>query len=353
MPRNVFVLIDGTMCSGDTGSNVVRIQETILGSERNRWHYAEGIAAMSSAKWLQTIVPTEINNEAYSIYKTLCAMDVTGDDRLVIIGYSRGAIVARILAQMITNEVAKRDILGSSERARQVLRTKTVDFLGLFDPVRGRPYPFRVKGYDADVHNNSSIKNLYEVVSIDESFVFFKSDSTVARHNKPKQENKVLKHLSMSPTRKDAVVKANREMVSPVKRHFCLFPGVHSDVGGQKGNIALGAASVISMISEVVRAFPDLSDQLVAERLDEMKASLQNHPTVVVGENYGFIGGFIRRTLRRRRKFAPNPNTTVHPLVDELVGRRGHTKAIPFFWFRKYRIPKELANCTRTVLAEF
>lgn len=348
-PRNIFVLIDGTMCSGDTGTNVSAIQDALQKDNGvDEWYYAEGIAAMSSLKWFQTIIPTEINNEAYSIYKTLCMMKVSVDDKLIIIGYSRGAIVARILAQMITNEVARRDILGSSERARHILKRKTVDFLGLYDPVRGRPYPFTIRGYDASVHNNSSVLNLFEIISIDEGFLFFSSDSAISRKTKPTPNYKVLQLLSRRTLSIADVIKSDREMTAQPKRHYCLFPGVHSDVGGQNSDIALRSVAALAMIGEIVRSIPSLRVSFDPERIEVLRNSIGNHPAIAIGRKTGIF----RRYLRLRRKFRINAETTVHPLVDDLSGKKGINRSIPFYAFRKYNFSKIISDCVRSVFID-
>lgn len=347
--RNIFVLIDGTMCSGDTGTNVALIDDALIKNNgTDECYYVEGIAANSSMKWFQTAIPTEINNEAYSIYKTLCMMKVDLSDRLIILGYSRGAIVARILAQMITNQVARRDVLGSSARARYVLKKKTVEFLGLYDPVRGRPYPFKMRGYDASVHNNSSVLNLFEIVSIDEGFLLFSSDSAISKRTRPTPDYKILKRLSRKSITTFDVVESDREMTAPPKRHYCLFPGVHSDVGGHTSDVALGSVATLAMIGEIVRAIPTLRSSFESDKIDSLKDSIQSHPDIVIGSRIGLL----RRYLRSRRKFRINAETTVHPLVDDLIGRRGINRSIPFYRFRKYSLKEEVKNWTRSVFVD-
>lgn len=348
MPRNVFVLIDGTMCSSDTGSNIIRIQEIIDDDSNNEWIYAEGIASLSSAKWLQTALPTEIATEAINLYKMLTLINVTADDRLIIIGYSRGAIVARILAQMITNDIAFRNVVGISDRARKIIPRTTVDFLGLFDPVRGWPYPFEVVGYDADAQNNQSIKNITEIISIDEGYAFFKSDSSIVKRKTAKPKFKVLNALAQSRETKNQKAQSNKSITTKASRHFCLFPGVHSDIGGQEANIALGSTSTIMMLAELVHAFPDIHSSLNNEKLTSLKASLENHPDIIVGEKTGFW----RRQFSFPRKLVPDESTTIHPLAIELCDRGRITRAVRFHRWRKYRIKKAYQNCPETSLQD-
>lgn len=348
MPRNVFVLIDGTMCSSDTGSNIIRIQEVIDDDSNNEWIYAEGIASLSSAKWLQTALPTEIATEAINLYKMLTLINVTAGDRLIIIGYSRGAIVARILAQMITNDIAFRNVVGISDRARKIVPRKTVDFLGLFDPVRGWPYPFKVVGYDADAQNNQSIKNITEIISIDEGYAFFKSDASIVKRKTAKSKFKVLNSLAQKRESKKQKAQSNKSITTKASRHFCLFPGVHSDIGGQEANIALSSTSTIMMLAELVHAFPDILNSFNDEKLASLKASLENHPDIIVGAKTSFW----RRLFSFPRKLIPDESTTIHPLAIELRDRRRVTRAVRFHRWRKYRIKKAYHNCPETSLQD-
>lgn len=342
MSRNVFILIDGTMCSSDTGSNIIRIQEVLEPNKKNEWLYSEGVASLSAAKWLQTAIPTELATEANNLYKMLALMDITEDDRLIIIGYSRGAILARILAQMITNDVAFRQVMGVSDKARKIVRRTTVDFLGLFDPVRGWP-SLPAIGYDSEAQNNASIQNICEIVSLDERFIFFKSDSSISQKKRNINQHKVLHSLAQTrETSKDKET-MGRSMVPASSRHFCLFPGVHSDVGGQQANIALSVSSTITMLSELTNTFPDLRTEFCGKKIEDLKASLINHPEIVVGGKTGFI----RKILSRRRRLFPDENTTLHPLVDDISGRKNISKNLKLSRWRKYSVLEEYRNCPK------
>lgn len=343
MSRNVFILIDGTMCSSDTGSNIIRIQEVIETDEKNEWLYSEGVASLSAAKWLQTAIPTELATEANNLYKMLALMDVTEDDRLVIIGYSRGAIIARILAQMITSDVAFRQVMGVSDKARKIVKRTTVDFLGLFDPVRGWPYPFPIIGYDADAQNNASIKHISEIVSLDEGFLFFKSDASIAQKKRMGNQQKVLNTLAQTRETSKDKTSMGRSMGQPASRNFCLFPGVHSDVGGHQANIALSVSATITMLSELTFAFPDLRENFCNTAIDSLKAALKTHPEIIVGGKTGFF----RRHFSFRRRFFPDENTTIHPLIDDIAGRRNISKNLRFHRFRTYNVQEKYRDCNK------
>lgn len=341
MARNVFILIDGTMCSSDTGSNIIRIQEIVESHPDNEWLYSEGVASLSAAKGLQTILPTELATEANNLYKMLALMNVTEDDRLIIIGYSRGAIIARILAQMITSDAAFRQVMGVSDKARKIVKRTTVDFLGLFDPVRGWPYPLPILGYDADAQNNTAIKSITELVSLDEGFVFFKSDASIANKRREKSQHKVLHTLAQTRETSSDKASMGRSMIPSSSRHFCLFPGVHSDVGGQQANIALGISATLTMLAELTFAFPDLRPKLSSTLISKLKADLQTHSEIVVGSRTGFF----RRHFSIPRKLYPDENTTIHPLVNDIAGRRSIAKNLRFYRWRKYNVKEKYRDC--------
>lgn len=343
MPRNVFVLIDGTMCSSETGSNIIRIQEAVESHPDNEWLYSEGVASLSAFKGLQTILPTELATEASNLYKMLSIMNVTEDDRLFIIGYSRGAIIARILAQMITGDEAFRQVMGFSDRARKVVKRTTVDFLGLFDPVRGWPYPLPILGYDKKAQNNAAIKNISEIISIDEGFIFFKSDSSISNKKRVKSKYRVLQKLSQ--TRETSKDKENmgKSMIPASSRQFCLFPGVHSDVGGQKSNIALSISSTITMLAEITAAFPDVRITFNTDVISNLQRDLDTHSDIVIGQKTGFL----RRTFSFPRRLYPDENTTLHPLADEIHGEPRIAKHLKFSFLRKYSVKKQYLCCPR------
>lgn len=333
MSRHVFVFIDGTLARSETNTNIWKLYQAVGGVDNRDARYQEGIASMSAAKYLQTILPTEINAEAYQQYKLLDALDVRSDDRLYIFGYSRGAIVARILAQMITSDVARASIVGQADQVANVERN-TVDFLGLFDPVRGYPYPFSIAGYDADVYKNTSILNLSEIVSLDDGFPFFRSDASIANTQPERERMSIINRLVTARENSTDKSDVNRTSTRKSSRHFCLFPGVHRDVGGQEANVALGHVSFFQMLQDFLLVFPDAKSEFNQDHLERLRKNLDQHDQIQVGEGTSTL----RKLIRIKRKFRSDPNATLHPLAKELQGARGVAQHLLWGKRREYKI---------------
>lgn len=333
--RHFFIFIDGTKCSPCTDTNIWKMFELFGGVRNANAKYQEGIASTSSFKLFQMLFPTEINTEAYHIYKIIAALGVEASDKLYIFGYSRGAIIARILSQLITNDEARREIVSHINQV-VVLNRNTVDFLGLFDPVRGYPYPFKIAGYDPDVYKNHSIKNITEVVSIDEAFPFFRSDSSISNKEKKYISNKDEDLISGPRETSDEKSALNTSVSSRLSRIYCLFPGVHSDVGGQDSNLSLSNIALLLMVKDLLNVYPDTESFINKNIINEISGDLDNDVLL------GYRTPFYRKILRFIRTFRADPSTTLHPLAGELEGRKGISGHLIFGKWRKYRVSKSI-----------
>jgi T6SS, Phospholipase effector Tle1-like, catalytic domain len=333
--RHVFVFIDGTLARSETNTNIWKLYQLVGGSENRDARYQEGIASLSTAKYLQTVFPTEINAEAYQQYKLLDALGIRPEDRLYIIGFSRGAIVARILAQMITSDVARASIIGQSDQVTNV-RRNTVDFLGLFDPVRGYPYPFKIKGYGADACKNPSILNVSEMISLDDAFPFFRPDASIAARTFDRERSGIIERIARQRESSKEKCEINCTSTRKISRHYCVLPGVHRDIGGQEANVALSRISMFQMLQDLFSAFPDVEGKFDRKGIDGFRRELDMHDNIRVGEG----SSMMRKVLRWRRKFRPDPHATVHPLIKELDGQMHVSHHVLGRKWRRYRIPK-------------
>lgn len=335
MVRHVFFCIDGTLAQSETDTNIWKIFQLVGGADNPDAWYQEGIASLSTARYLQTILPTEIYTEAYQQYKMLDALQISPEDRLYIFGYSRGAIVARILAQMITSDVARTSVIRSADHVTNVPRN-TVDFLGLFDPVRGRPYPMRLRGFEEDAYENTSIQNISEIISLDDAFPFFRPDAYLAVKSKSQKKDGIKKRLRGLRERSDEKASVNRTATRVTSRHYCLLPGVHNDIGGQRSNVALSRISLLQILTDLFSAFPDVRERFNNDSIDSLYRELEIHNNILVGEG----SSFMRQVLRLPRKFSSDPNATVHPLVVELNGQKNVSRHVIGGRWRRYNVPK-------------
>ena len=336
MTRHVFVCIDGTHARSKTETNIWRVVQLVRGDKKNcEVLYQEGIASLSATPNLQAVLASEIYSEAYAQYKRLVDIKVTADDRLYIFGYSRGAIAARILAQMITNDVARKNVVEDADKVA-IVRRNTVDFLGLFDPVRGYPSFNGKRGYDEYVYNNSSIENISEIISLDDAFPFLRPDAYLTVKQNRNKSGDIKFRLLGSRESSDEKSIANRTFNKKNFRHYCLMPGVHRDIGGQNGNLALSRFSLFQMLTDLFSAFPDVQVQFNLDTMNALRRDVETHSDILVGEG----SSFFRCVLRCPRKFDSDANATVHPLVIKLNGKKNISRHVVGGRWRKYKAPK-------------
>lgn len=203
---------DGTTCTPGDLSNVFRMYDAY--NSRHKF-YATGPG--SRGTWLGKGVETVTGHggkdrihDAFGIWKYWQSRD---SRETIIIGFSRGAVIAREFANKICADGGK------------------VDFLGLYDSVGsfGNPLNMTDIGYRKSIP--SGVVYCAQTLSIHEQRFTFR----VIRAN---------------------LAKGNTQTIL----QECWFPGVHSDVGGtlKKG---LGAASLNWMFEHAGKACPNQWDK--------------------------------------------------------------------------------------------
>ena len=196
---------DGTTCTPGDLSNVFRMYDAY---ESRHKFYATGPG--SRGTWLSKGIESMTGHggkdrihDAFEIWKY---WQSRGSRETIIVGFSRGAVIAREFANQISKEGGK------------------VDFLGLYDSVGsfGNPFNMRDIGYRKSIP--SGVVYCAQALSIhEERFTFRVIRATLAKTN-------------------------TQTIIQE-----CWFPGVHSDIGGtsKKG---LGAATLNWMFEQVTKA---------------------------------------------------------------------------------------------------
>ena len=231
-PRNVFVLFDGTWNdeAGGSRTNVHKLWTALEESEHQIKHYFRGVGNDEEHGVLGRIVggltgigERRIRRDAYSTLE----LDHRAGDRIFILGFSRGAASARLLASDLHRLGLPRRVRVTRARTRSrrawseveerfvafepfppYLRPIDVHFLGVWDTVGAFGVPVEILGFNVRTpksrifHDNTiaaNVRHATHCVAIDETRDAF--EPTLFNH-KPGVVDEV------------------------------WFAGVHSDVGG-------------------------------------------------------------------------------------------------------------------------
>lgn len=241
--RSILVCLDGTWNGrdDDVPTNILKIHEAAgLTAPETISLYFEGPG--NDSKWLTKIFggafgagSMDIRDQAYSALASV----YQPDDKIVIIGFSRGAAIARLLCSKIHK-------WGINDHY------PSISFLGCFDTV-GAFLPvghFQQGALFHDLHVSPGVKRAFHAVALDENRLSF--------------EPNLMNH---------------RQGIAEV-----WFPGGHSDIGG--GNTSAG-----------------LSDIALEWMLEKMTKCGLEAPQLLVGpdptDDITIVGGMYRRGPRK------------------------------------------------------
>lgn len=203
---------DGTTCTPSNISNVFRMYDTY---ESRHKFYATGPGSRGTwlSKSIESVTGHGGKDRIYDAFEIWKYWQTRGSRETIIIGFSRGAVIARELANQINDQNGK------------------IDFLGLFDSVGsfGNPFNMSDVGYRKSIP--SGVVYCAQILSIHEERFTFR----VIRAN---------------------LAKTNSQTI--IQESWC--PGVHSDVGGtlKKG---LGAVAMDWMFAQAIKANTKQWDQ--------------------------------------------------------------------------------------------
>lgn len=196
---------DGTKCTPSGLSNVFRMYDAY---ESRHKFYATGPG--SRGTWLSKGIESVTGHggkdriyDAFEIWKYWQSRD---SRETIIIGFSRGAVIAREFANQINEEEGK------------------VDFLGLYDSVGSFGNPLNMTDFGYSKSIPSRVTYCAQALSKHEERFTFR----VIRANSAKNNT----HTIIQE---------------------CWFPGVHSDIGGTSKN-GLGAATLNWMFEQATKA---------------------------------------------------------------------------------------------------
>lgn len=196
---------DGTTCTPGDLSNVFRMYDAY---ESRHKFYATGPG--SRGTWLSKTIESVTGHggkdriyDAIAIWKY---WQSKGSRETIIVGFSRGAVIAREFANQINEEDG------------------VIDFLGLYDSVGsfGNPLNMTDVGYRKSIP--TAVKYFAQALSINEERFTFR----VIRGN---------------------LAKNNTQTII----QECWFPGVHSDIGGTQ-KAGLGSAALSWMFEQAIKS---------------------------------------------------------------------------------------------------
>jgi hypothetical protein len=241
----VFVLIDGTNCVLPNKTNIQKINSfsEAAGFEK---YYQAGIGAFSRTKLIDILIAPDLEPRALEVFQTIQSLGLKSEDRLYIFGYSRGAVIARVLAMCI----ASHKHLYSAARISGFTGSiqAQIELLCLFDPVIGRPRIHNLTVPNHDAILEPRVKNYLELLSVEESKFIYPSDSYSS-------SKATLKRVSSISSTSKADTTADRQQAMTElgirkTRKAIWFPGTHSDVGGNGSNKVVGLHTLLTAVRE-------------------------------------------------------------------------------------------------------
>jgi len=120
-PNTVLVCFDGTWCTSNEGSNVYRIYEHAKVTDKQAKHYVDGLGtdgwadSMAGGIW-----GTGIEKKIWKAYHHLQTSLLKREDKLVVVGFSRGAFTACVFAVFLVE-------VGLDRKLREEQFTKLFD----------------------------------------------------------------------------------------------------------------------------------------------------------------------------------------------------------------------------------
>ncbi|MEL6582880.1 MAG: DUF2235 domain-containing protein [Pseudomonadota bacterium] len=234
-PRTHILLIDGTFSQLTAGREtniglIYRLLEEVGQTATQTVTYHPGVQGRGFRKWWHAALGIGLNDAIAEGYASIASRYRAGD-RLVLLGYSRGAYAVRSLAGWIgrvgllrARHATHRRVLRSfryyearsTSKAAEAFREKfchdevPIEMIGVFDTVKalGLPYPVlsRFAPMATDFHDHSltpCIRHAFQVLAADET------------------------RLSYEP------VYWRPDQHWPGALEQVWFPGGHADVGGQ------------------------------------------------------------------------------------------------------------------------
>jgi uncharacterized protein (DUF2235 family) len=333
-PRHLVFLLDGTWVSASAKtvvehpSNIYKLnlflETTNVDDEPQITFYIPGIGSKSRGsgffnKYIGGADAAEIARDIEFIYTNICSNYIE-TDKIYIFGFSRGAVVARLVASII----AKFGVLKASQLSlypsimshitggRKICDIESfrdqsshnayVEFLGVFDTVLGQYMGDYASGLKkllfADRKLPDRVRRAVHIVALNETRnlfrpVLFRDVSGGTQH---------LKQIWM--------------------------PGVHTDVGGGYRENFLSKVSLLTMINELLHPHTEL--KIDSTRLRDLQASIvsdaNNCNITIHNESIPFRSiwwwlDLFKGGGRRRQIDMSDAKQWMHPICDYMDKR--------------------------------
>ncbi|TRL36723.1 DUF2235 domain-containing protein [Methylosinus sporium] len=334
--RHLVALIDGTWVSpthkrrNEQQSNVfwldLFLESANSAGEAQIAFYHPGIGAATSIgeKWLGGGIALGLERLVEAAYLDIVA-NFRKEDKIYIVGFSRGAVVARVVASLVArfgvlNPYFVEYYLDMWKHARgerpdtdaETIRNNhciqaDVEFLGLFDTVPG-----------AWVQGSS-----LESGVIRESFF--------ANKTLPRNIKRALHILSMDERRVEfqPIEFEGVEDDKAQRLEQIWMPGIHSDIGGGYTEDLLSNVSLITMIDRLRAAGLSLDNGRLGDLKQNIRRQFKSEKRIIVHDepsrwNWGFPWPFS--TLQRRPK---NMRDYYHEFCERIEKRLIQTESGP------------------------
>jgi T6SS, Phospholipase effector Tle1-like, catalytic domain len=263
-------------------------------------------------------------------YMNICSNYTDGEDgktpdRIYLFGFSRGAVIARITATLISRYgLLKPSQIGHFVRMWTAFLTEDkganfsafchrdaqIDFLGVFDSVlgnySGRDYEVLNRIYGKSVNVPAKVKRAVQILTIDET------------------RGRMLPSI-WGGTESNATVCDEIWM-----------PGVHTDIGGGYTSDFLAGVSLLSMLEKLKSACPNLS--LAEDDIEDLEKGvvdgIKNNKIVINNEKdtpFWKVAGVFRDGTRTIEKNGAHQylHPLCHMLKDRFVTMKGKTGTKP------------------------
>lgn len=264
--RNFFINIDGTWNDpsdvdekGSGTTNVLRFHKAIMRQNGQYSRYFPGVGNQEQNGTFGQIIggvfgggADQLCDEAYVVLVT----NYRPGDKIFITGFSRGAAVARLLANLIKNKGIPEAIEYSKDKNGRITKFKAIgkkkqgvdiEMLGCWDTVASFGIPVNIFGINFQKINlfkdftvAKNVKKAYHLVSVDEN------------------------RNAFEPTL------MNKES----RIHEVWFPGVHADVGGGYDRRLLADTTLKYMINIAETKHSVVFHQ---DSLDEIQENLEGN----------------------------------------------------------------------------
>lgn len=331
--RHLIALIDGTWVSAsqktanEIYSNVYKIGLHIDyqndANEPQIAFYFSGLGSKTNgSKYMDGIFASHLPCEVEKVYINLCSNysgseDISDCDKIYLFGFSRGSVIARIVAEIICNYgllypsqielypyiwddyMGARKIPDTNKFKKNYCSNEgktSIEFMGLFDTVYGIYFGSNASNFKNIGLNDRSLKHnikaAYHILAADEARRVFRP----IMFSRKEDSNSILKQIWM--------------------------PGVHSDVGGGYVDDFLSKISLLTMldcIRENTYLKLDFTKSLVIRT--DIEEALRDNKIVVNNEFKCIFRNDLINFGGRRVANTEDECQFIHPIYKVLAGR--------------------------------